>query len=84
VLSTEIDVTELDEASEEYVEQVSQAVATDADTASYVEELERRADSLELLEESDDLPSGDALAAEISRFLREREADGDAPSGGDG
>jgi proteasome assembly chaperone (PAC2) family protein len=85
VLSTEIDVTELDEAAEEYVEQVSQAVATDADTASYVEELERRADSLELLEESDDFPSGDALAAEITRFLRDREADGDPPeSGGDG
>ena len=85
VLSTTIDVTELDEASEEYVEQVSQAVATDADTASYVEELERRSDSLELLEESDDIVSGDALAAEISRFLRDREADGDAPeSGGDG
>jgi proteasome assembly chaperone (PAC2) family protein len=85
VLSTTIDVTELDEASEEYVEQVSQAVATDADTASYVEELERRSDSLELLEESDDIVSGDALAAEISRFLREREADGDTPeSGGDG
>ena len=85
VLSTEIDVTELDEAAEEYVEQVSQAVATDADTASYVEELERRADTLELLEESDDFPSGDALAAEITRFLRDREADGDPPeSGGDG
>jgi proteasome assembly chaperone (PAC2) family protein len=85
VLSTTIDVTELDEASEEYVEQVSQAVATDADTASYVEELERRSDSLELLEESDDIVSGDALAAEISRFLRDREADGDTPgSGGDG
>ena len=85
VLSTTIDVAELDEASEEYVEQVSQAVATDADTASYVEELERRSDSLELLEESDDIVSGDALAAEISRFLRDREADGDTPeSGGDG
>ena len=85
VLSTTIDVTELDEASEEYVEQVSQAVATDADTASYVEELERRSDSLELLEESDDIVSGDALAAEISRFLRDREADGETPeSGGDG
>jgi proteasome assembly chaperone (PAC2) family protein len=85
VLSTDIDVTELDEASEEYVEQVSQAVASDADTASYVEELERRSDSLDLLEESDDIVSGDALAAEISRYLRDREADGDAPeSGGDG
>jgi proteasome assembly chaperone (PAC2) family protein len=85
VLSAEIDVAELDEASREYVDQVSQAVATDADTASYVEDLERRADSLDWLEESDDLPSGDALAAEITRFLREREDNGDTPeSGGPG
>jgi proteasome assembly chaperone (PAC2) family protein len=85
VLSTEIEVAELDEASREYVDQVSQAVATDADTASYVEDLERRADSLDWLEESDDLPSGDALAAEITRFLREREDNGDTPeSGGPG
>ena len=60
-------------------------MATDAETASYVEELEQRADSLDWLEESDDLPSGDALAAEISRFLREREDNGDTPeSGGPG
>ena len=84
VLNVDIDVAELVEAEEEYVDQVSQAVASDADTASYVEELERRADSLDLLEESDDLPSGDALAAEITRFLREREANGDPPRGGDG
>jgi hypothetical protein len=82
VLSAPIDVTELADAAEEYVDQVSQAVATDADTAGYVEELERRADSLEMLEESDDLPSGDALAAEITRFLREREANGDTPGSG--
>ena len=85
VLATDIDVTELTEASDEYVEQVSQAVATDTETAGYVEELERRTDSLDWLEESDDLVSGDALAAEITRFLREREADGDVPeSGGPG
>ena len=85
VLGTEIDVGELDEAAREYVDQVSQAVATDADTASYVEELERRADSLDWLEESGDIPSGDALAAEITRFLRERETNGDTPeSGGPG
>ena len=85
VLATDIDVTELTEASEEYVEQVSQAVATDTETAGYVEELERRTDSLDWLEETDDLVSGDALAAEITRFLRDREADGDVPeSGGPG
>ncbi len=82
VLAVSIDVGQLAEASTEYVDQVSQAVATDADTASYVEELERRADSLDWLEESGDLPSGDALAAEITRFLREREADGDVPGSG--
>jgi hypothetical protein len=81
VLGCEIDVTELADAEGEYVEHVSQAVAGDAEMASYVEELEQRADSLDLLEEADDLPSGDALAAEITRFLREREIDDDDPSG---
>ena len=82
VLSAEIDVSELADAADEYVDQVSQAVATDSDTASYVEELERRADSLDWLEDTGDLPSGDALAAEITRFLRERESDDDPPGSG--
>jgi predicted ATP-grasp superfamily ATP-dependent carboligase len=86
VISTEIDIGELAEAEDEYVEQVSQAVATDADTAAYVEELEHRADSLDWLEESGGLPSGDALAAEITRFLRDREknGDGEPETGGPG
>jgi proteasome assembly chaperone (PAC2) family protein len=70
LLALPIDVTELDEAAERYREQVSEAVASDAETAAYVEELERRADELGAV----DLPSGDALAAELTRFLREREA----------
>jgi proteasome assembly chaperone (PAC2) family protein len=85
VLGVDIDVGDLVEAEEEYVDQVSQAVASDADTASYVEELEHRADSLDWLEESGTLPSGDALAAEITRFLRERESNGgEAPEQGPG
>jgi hypothetical protein len=75
-LSTLIDVpvetTDLQAQSEIYVEQVSEAVASDEDTAAYVEELESRADELE---DESDLPSGDALAAELTRFLREREQD---------
>jgi proteasome assembly chaperone (PAC2) family protein len=82
VLDVEIAVDELVEAESEYVSQVSEAVSSDADTAAYVEELEHRADSLDWLEESGGLPSGDALAAEITRFLRERESGGgDAPGG---
>jgi proteasome assembly chaperone (PAC2) family protein len=76
VLSTPIDVGELAEAETAYVEQVSEAVASDAETAAYVEELEQRADSLDWLEGTGGLPSGEALAAEIARFLRERERNG--------
>jgi proteasome assembly chaperone (PAC2) family protein len=76
VLGVEVDTTELAEAETSYVEQVSEAVSSDADTAAYVEELEQRADSLDWLEESGELPSGEALAAEIARFLRERDANG--------
>jgi predicted ATP-grasp superfamily ATP-dependent carboligase len=72
LIGVEIDVDELEEAAATYEEQVSEAVASDEETAAYVEELERRVDSLE---ESTDLPSGDALAAELTRFLREREQD---------
>jgi proteasome assembly chaperone (PAC2) family protein len=76
VLGVQVDVGELAEAEASYVEQVSEAVASDSETAAYVEELEQRADSLDWLEESGGLPSGEALAAEIARFLRERERDG--------
>jgi len=72
LLGIEIDTAELDEAAETYSEQVSEAVASDSDTAAYVEALEQRADTLA---EEADLPSGDALAAELTRFLREREQD---------
>ena len=74
LVGTEIDVAELEQAADEYNEQVTEAVASDAETAAYVEELERRVD---LMEAAEDLPSGESLAAELTRFLREREEDGD-------
>jgi len=69
LLDTRIDVQELEEAADGYVDQVSRAVATDADTQAYVDELESRADEIDEAE----LPSGEALAAELTRFLRERD-----------
>ena len=70
---------ELAEAEEAYAEQVSEAVSSDEETAAYVAELEKRTDELDL-EEHEDLPSGDTLAAELTRFLRERDAEsGDDP-----
>src|ERR671925_305831 len=71
LIGAEIDTTELAEAVDAYNEQVSEAVAADAETAAYVEELEQRSDVFE-----QHLPSGDSLAAELTRFLREREQEG--------
>jgi len=76
LLEVEIDTAELAEAEEAYAEQVTEAVSSDADTAAYVEELERRTDELDL-EEHEDLPSGDTLAAELTRFLRQQDAERD-------
>ncbi len=79
LLGGHIDVAELRRAGRGYVEQVSEAVAADTDTSAYVEELEQRSDTLD----PGDLPSGDALAAELTRFLRERERDDDPPAATD-
>ena len=78
VLGIEIEADELEEAARNYEEQVSEAVASDEETAAYVDELERRSDQLE---DATELPSGDALAAELTRFLKERdEEDGEDPA----
>ena len=79
VLGTQVDTAELEEASERYSEQVSEAVSSDEETSAYVEELEQRA---ELLEDEEDLPSGESLAAELTRFLRERERGNGGPERG--
>src|ERR671935_2581104 len=78
ILDADIDTSELDEASERYSEQVSEAVASDEETAAYVAELEQRAD---VIADEDDLPSGESLAAELTRFLREREKNDGQPEG---
>jgi proteasome assembly chaperone (PAC2) family protein len=81
LMKIDVDIAELEQAADEYSEQVSEAVSADADTAAYVEELERRVD---MLSAEDDLPSGDTLAAELTRFLREREEQDDRDDGAEG
>ena len=70
LLDVPLDTTELEAASDAYMQQVSEAVAADEETAAYVDELESRTEEIE---DEPDLPSGDTLAAELTRFLRERE-----------
>ena len=69
-LSIELDLSELESAAESYESQVSTAVTADEETSTYVRELEEQADTIS----AEDLPSGDTLAAELTRFLREHEA----------
>ena len=71
LLGTEFELADLERAAEAYERQVSEAVASDEETAAYVQELEQRRDALG---EELDVPSGETLAAELTRFLREHEA----------
>ena len=71
LLGATVDLSDLERAAEAYERQVSEAVSQDAETEAYVHDLEERRDTLgdEL-----DVPSGETLAAELTRFLREHEA----------
>jgi proteasome assembly chaperone (PAC2) family protein len=71
LLGTEFELTDLQRASEAYEQQVSEAVASDEETEAYVRDLEARRDALG---DQLDVPSGETLAAELTRFLREHEA----------
>jgi proteasome assembly chaperone (PAC2) family protein len=70
LLGTSLDLGDLERAAEAYELQVSAAVAQDEQTEEYVHELESRRDALG---EELDVPSGDTLAAELTRFLKEHE-----------
>ena len=52
---------------------MSEVVAADEDIAGYVHQLERRAEGAEPEVSLEDLPSGDALAEELEKFLREQD-----------
>lgn len=65
-----VDATELEEESESYQSQVSRAVSANPEIEELVERLEEeQAESLDIAE---DLPSGDALARDFERFLRQQ------------
>ena len=70
LLDTTLELGDLERAAEAYELQVSAAVSQDEETEAYVQELEARRDALgdEL-----DVPSGDTLAEELTRFLKEHE-----------
>ncbi len=77
LIGVTVDAAELESAAEEYERQVSLAVQSDPDVQAFVERLERATEEDEPLDPSD-LPSGDVIAREFQRFLRQR-GPGDAP-----
>ena len=74
LLGIDFDAARLERASEDYQRQVSAAVAQDSDLTSYVHMLEERYDA-QTEGGTRDLPSGDELAHELERFLREKGED---------
>ena len=73
-----VDASDLESAAAEYDRQVNAAVQSDPDVQAFVERLEQAA-SEELGEQPGPLPSGETIARDLQRFLRQR--GDDAPSG---
>jgi proteasome assembly chaperone (PAC2) family protein len=73
LLSVTVDTDDLQLAAVEYDRQVSEVVAADDDVAAYVRRLEDSADDDDVAEL--EMVSGDALADELERYLREQLGD---------
>ncbi|MQA99706.1 MAG: PAC2 family protein [Actinobacteria bacterium] len=77
LVGTSLDLGELEAATAAYEDQVGEMVASDEDVKAYVQLLEDRTDQIILEENVGDarLPSGDAIAAELERYLQDRDPD---------
>jgi proteasome assembly chaperone (PAC2) family protein len=76
LVGVSVDATDLETAAANYERQVGLAVASDPDVQAFVEKLERDAENEQEPLGPEDLPSGDLLARDFQRFLRQRGADG--------
>jgi proteasome assembly chaperone (PAC2) family protein len=73
-----VDASELESAAGEYERQVNLAVQSDPDVQAFVERLEQAA-ATDADEASGPLPSGDSIARDLQRFLRQRGGDDPPP-----
>jgi predicted ATP-grasp superfamily ATP-dependent carboligase len=78
VVGVAVEASALESAAVDYERQVNRAVESDPEVQAFVERLEQAASEEEADPES--LPSGDTLAREFQRFLRQR-GGGDGPRG---
>jgi predicted ATP-grasp superfamily ATP-dependent carboligase len=70
IIGVSVDVSELESAAGDYERQVGLAVRSDPDIQAFVERLEQATEGEE--DPTQDVPSGDILAREFQRFLRQR------------
>jgi predicted ATP-grasp superfamily ATP-dependent carboligase len=75
LIGVSVDVSDLESAAADYERQVGLAVQSDPDIQAFVERLEQAAESEED-SSGEDVPSGDILAREFQRFLRQRGLEG--------
>jgi predicted ATP-grasp superfamily ATP-dependent carboligase len=75
LIGVSVDVSELESAAADYERQVELAVQSDPDIQAFVERLEQAAQS-EAQSSPEHVPSGDMLAREFQRFLRQRGREG--------
>ena len=76
LVGVSVDAEELEGSASEYERQVNLAVQSDPDVQAFVERLEQAADDDEPNLDPGDVPSGDTIAREFQRFLRQRGGDG--------
>lgn len=74
LLSTTVDLEDLAIAAADYERQVSEVVAADDDVVAYVHRLESSTDDDDAVADMETV-SGDALVAELERYLREQRGD---------
>jgi len=74
LLGSSVPTTALEIAAASYERQVSEVVESDDDVSEYVHRLEETSDDDDDVEEME-LPSGDALAADFERYLREQQGE---------
>jgi proteasome assembly chaperone (PAC2) family protein len=72
-----VDATDLETAAADYERQVNIAVQSDPDVQAFVERLEQAAES-EPGDEPTSLPSGETIARDLQRFLRQRGGEGES------
>jgi predicted ATP-grasp superfamily ATP-dependent carboligase len=72
LVGVSVDAGELESAAVDYERKVSLAVQADPDVQAFVERLEKAADEEEPGLGGEELPSGDTIAREFQRFLRQR------------